>query len=258
MIALDHWFVPPVAALVLSLFALAPLGAQVLRRGVVFIDLALAQSAAAAALWTGSVVDHPSVWTTQAAATLGAMACVAAVATVSRRRPQDREALIGLLYALTAGAALLGATRDPHGNERLTQLLAADVLWAGWTQVAVMAGCAVWVAAIARQLSRDAWFYPTFAVVASLAVPRLGLFVVFSLLIAPGLWQRARGGWRTALTGSAIAVAIGLLASWMLDQSSGACVAVALSVFGLSSCWSTGTPNGDARKDVPPALQHTP
>ncbi|MFO0124956.1 MAG: hypothetical protein ACK52R_02105, partial [Betaproteobacteria bacterium] len=58
-LALDTWFLVPVAALMLGVLALAPLGAQVLARGVVFIDLAVAQAAAAAALWVGALVDHP-------------------------------------------------------------------------------------------------------------------------------------------------------------------------------------------------------
>lgn len=227
------WYLTPMAALLLGLLALAPLGTQVLARGVVFIDLAVAQAAAAAALWVAAVVDHPNAWTTQAMATTGAMACAAAVAWLSRRWPQQREALIGLLYVFGASMALLGAGQDPHGRERLSQLLAADVLWADWPQVMVLGACAAAVALSRRWLPRDAVFYPGFALVASLAVPVLGLFVVFAALIAPALWQRSGvQAWLAGL-GAVLASALGLLASWVLDVPSGAAVALSLSAFGV-------------------------
>lgn len=229
----ELWYLTPMAALLLGLLALAPLGTQVLARGVVFIDLAVAQAAAAAALWVAAVVDHPNAWTTQAMATTGAMACAAAVAWLSRRWPQQREALIGLLYVFGASMALLGAGQDPHGRERLSQLLAADVLWADWPQVLVLGACAAAVALSRRWLPRDAVFYPGFALVASLAVPVVGLFVVFAALIAPALWQRAGVPTWLAGLGAVLASALGLLASWVLDVPSGAAVALSLSAFGV-------------------------
>lgn len=235
----DAWFLAPVAALLCGVLALAPLGHQVLARGVVFIDLAVAQAAAAAALWTASVVDHPDALTTQAIAATGALACAVAVAGLARRWPAQREPLIGLLYVLGSSVALLGARQDPHGSERLAQLLAADVLWAGWTQVATLAACAAGLALLGRRVAHDAVFYPAFALVASLAVPVLGLFLVFAMLIAPALWQRA--GWAAprAWAATCLAAGAGLGASWWLDLPSGACVALVLALFGGASAgWS--------------------
>lgn len=226
----ELWFLTPAAALLAGLLALAPLGAQVLRRGVVFIDLAVAQAAAAAALAIAAVVDHPGWLASQGAALAGALLAAAWVAWLARRAPGQREALIGLVYVAAACAALLTARSDPHGRERLAQLLAADVLWAGWPQAALLAGCALGVALLQRWLARDACFFPLFALVASLAVPVLGLFVVFALLIAPALWWKQ--GAKVALLGAALSLGLGLVASWALDLPSGACVALALSGFG--------------------------
>lgn len=238
---LEHaWFLLPMAALLLGVLALAPLGAQVLARGVVFIDLAVAQAAAAAALWATSFVDHPDWLTTQAFAVAGALACAGAVALLSRRRPEQREALIGLLYVLGASVALLGARQDPHGRERMSELLAADVLWAQWPQVAVLAAAAALVLVVSRRLARDGVFFPLFAVVASLAVPVLGLFLVFAALIAPALWQRAGASGLLAWAGAVAACAAGLAASWGFDAPSGACVALALSAYGASSVLYSG------------------
>jgi zinc/manganese transport system permease protein len=224
------WMLAPALALGLGLLALAPLGAQVLRRGVVFIDLAVAQAAAAAALAAAAWVDHPGWLLTQAAALAGALMAAAVVAGLARWRPAQREALIGLVYVATACAALLTARSDPHGRERLAELLAADVLWAGWPQVAVLAACTAAVLALRRGLARDAVFFPLFAAVTSLAVPVLGLFLVFALLIAPALGPLRRGG----LVGG-VAAAAGLAGSWAWDAPSGACVALALALAGLGT-----------------------
>lgn len=229
------WFLAPVLALLCGVLALAPLGAQVLARGVVFIDLAVAQAAAAAALWAGAIVDHAGWLVTQALAMAGALGCAAAVALLALRWPGQREALIGLLYVLGASVALLGARQDPHGREHMAELLAADVLWAQWPQVAVLAACALAVRLLGERLARDRVFFPVFAVVASLAVPVLGLFLVFAALIAPALWQRA-GFSRTLAWGGAVAACgAGLAASWAFDAPSGACVALALSGWGALS-----------------------
>lgn len=241
------WFALPALALAAGLLALAPLGAQVLARGVVFIDLAVAQAAAAAALATSTWLDHPPLWQVQVGAAAGALACAALVAALARRWPAQREALIGLAYVAGASLALLAARGDPHGREHLTDLLAADVLWAGWPQVLVMAGCVVALQVLRTlapgALARDACFYPVFALVASLAVPVLGLFVVFAALIAPALWQRR--GWHLAAAGAgAVAIAgLGLLASWLFDAPSGVCVALALALGGgLSAAVATRDP----------------
>ena len=228
----DAWFLAPAAALLFSVWALAPLGAQVLARGVVFIDLAVAQAAAAAALWAGALMDHPDWFTTQLLAAFGALACAALVAFLSRTWPAQREALIGLLYVLGASAALLGARQDAHGRERMTELLAADVLWAQGPQVAVLGACALAVGLLGARLQRDRVFFPVFAVVASLAVPVLGLFLVFATLIAPALWQRAGAAPRWARLGAVAASGLGLATSWALDAPSGACIALALSAYG--------------------------
>ena len=232
----DAWFALPAAALFFGILALAPLGSQVLMRGVVFIDLAVAQAAAAAALWAAAIVDHPGWLVTHIFAFGGALGCAAAVATLARRWRGQREALIGLLYVMGASVALLGARQDPHGRERLSELLAADVLWVQSLQVGVLLACAAGVQMLGRErLSRDRLFFPVFAVVSSLAVPALGLFVVFACLIAPALWQRAGATRIAAWGGAALACGLGLALSWLLDAPSGACVVLGLAAFGILS-----------------------
>jgi zinc/manganese transport system permease protein len=233
------WLLAPAAALLAACLVLVPLGTQVLGRGVVFIDLAVAQVAACGALAAGLLIDHPDTWTT-AAASAGAALCGAGfVRWLARRRPADREALIGLVYVAGASASVLAASFDPHGRERMAALLAADVLWAGWPAIAVLAGAAVVVMCLAwgrgRLLRQDRWFYPVFALSLSAAVPVLGLYLVFALLIGPAIWARRGMAVHRCLGLAMAACGIGVAASALLDWPSGACVAAALCALGLAA-----------------------
>ncbi len=232
-----------------SIAALAPLGVQVLARGVVFIDLAVAQGAAAAALGISTVVDHPSSLTIHLAAAAGGLTVALLVARLVRVQPSQREALIGLVYVIGAAAAALGARLDPHGRDRLAQLLAADILWADAIQAATLGAMAVgaWLLHAVRRdgLWRDRLFYPVFAVIASLAVPVVGLFLVFAALIVPALWAMVGLPLALACLVAFAAAALGLAASWLLDWPSGSCVALALGLCGLAI--SLAPRGGDCR-----------
>lgn len=231
----ETWFLAPALALVAGVFALAPLGRQVLRRGVVFIDLAVAQAAAAAALAATAFADHPDWMITQVAAIAGALLAAAVVAALARRSPAQREALIGLVYVGSACVALLIARRHPHGGEQLQSLLAADVLWAGWPQVGALAVCAVAAVSLDRKLGHDPYFFLVFAVVAAVTVQVLGLFVVFAALIAPALWHREGRPYILAMAGGLTAVLVGLATSWLWDAPSGVLVALGLALYGVTN-----------------------
>ena len=236
---MESWFLFPIGALAFGLIALAPLGAQVLARGVVFIDLAVAQAAAAAALWIGSQWHEAPRPVIQLAAAAGALLCAGLVALLAKRWSAQREALIGLVYVAGACLAMLAVRLDTHGGERVAALLAADILWADSAQVMTLAACAVGVVALAWRgqalLASDRWFYPVFAVVASLAVPALGLLLVFACLIAPALWTKAGSRLPVGIAVTALAAACGLLASWVFDAPSGACVALTVALGGVAS-----------------------
>jgi len=233
------WVLAPLAALLAGCLLLAPLGAQVLARGVVFIDLAVAQVAACGVLVTTMVADHAPLWVTSASAAGAALAGAALVWWLARRWPDQREALIGLVYVAGAGLSVIAAGFDPHGRERLTALLAADVLWAAWPGVALLGGAAVLtlVAMTAGVLRRDAVFFPVFALALSAAVPVLGLYLVFALLIAPALWTRRGLGLGYAVLLGLLGSAAGLVLSWTWDLPSGASVACCLCVLGLAAAF---------------------
>lgn len=233
------WIAAPALALLAACLLLVPLGSQVLARGVVFIDLAVAQVAAGGALAVGVGWEHASPAALAALSAAAALVGAGIVWWLARRWPEQREALIGLVYVAGASACVIGAAFDPHGRERLTALLAADVLWVRWPSAALLAAGAAVVLALAGRdggrLARDALFYPVFALALSVAVPALGLYLVFALLIAPALWTRRGAGWPRAVLLAVAASLAGLGVSWALDWPSGASVAVLLCALGLAA-----------------------
>jgi zinc/manganese transport system permease protein len=241
---LDYWFVLPLLTLLGGLFALAPLGVHVLRRGVVFIDLAVAQAAAASTLWLQVFYHTHDAVILISSSIAGALLCAALVSRICIVWPQRREALIGLVYVLGAALALLAAQFNSHGKDDLQQLLAADILWSDETDawVAIASGLSMLLLSKWRQalLERDAYFFAIFAVITSLLVQSIGVYLVFVLLIAPALLIE-RMGMGKAMVLVISAIALGLAASWYQDLPSGVSLSLTLTALVLlSSLIQTG------------------
>ena len=225
---------PAFAAGLLVLATHVPLGVQVLRRGIVFIDLAVAQIAGLGVIVAGFVGLEEGGWTAQFAAAAAAMLGAALLTWTERRWPDVQEAQIGVVFVLAATGSLLLLAHHPQGGEHLRELLAGQILWVGWPQVAAMA---VVTAAIAllwwllHGASSRLAFYLVFALAVTASVQVVGVYLVFASLIVPALGARA---WPTkwvlpvaAAIGMA-GYAAGLVASAWWDLPSGALVVWAL------------------------------
>ncbi|MFN3630106.1 MAG: metal ABC transporter permease [Casimicrobiaceae bacterium] len=232
----------PTVALASGALLLAPLGVEVLRRGIVFVDLAIAQGAALFALFAQlRWHEAASALAVTSAGVVGALVTAGLVRWLAGRREHGREAAIGLLYVAGASAGLLASAHDPHGTAHFTHLLAADVLWADRGQALTLGVLALAVVVLARQemfATRDGLFYTVLGLAVAPALMALGLYAVFALLIAPALWAQVRGsrGWRAVVsaTGFAVAASLGaLLVSALLDTPSGATVAASVALLGL-------------------------
>ena len=127
----------PLAAGVLILASHIPLGQQVLRRGIVFIDLAIAQIAGLGVLLAASL--HLTGWQAYVLAAGVSLLGTALVAMLSQAWPMRREALIGLVYVGSAALGMVWVSADPHGAQRLAGLLSGDVLWVDWPQLLPLA-----------------------------------------------------------------------------------------------------------------------
>ncbi|MEZ5525269.1 MAG: metal ABC transporter permease [Pseudomonadales bacterium] len=224
---------PALLAGLLVLSTHVPLGREVLRRGIIFMDLAIAQVAAlglimASALGLGGHDDQGALW--QNLIAMGA-AIVGAMLLYSFRRLEARiqEALIGSLFMLAATGSLLLLAADPHGGERLKELLVGQILW---VQPMDLLGTGVVYALVLglwcglRQRLGDWLFYPLFAVTITLSTQLVGVYLVFSSLIIPALATlRSERPLLPAYLIGFVAYLTGLVVSALCDLPSGAMIA---------------------------------
>lgn len=225
----------PMAAGAIVLLSHVWLGRQVLQRGIVFMDLAVAQMAALGVLIAQTLELDPS-WAS-VASIVGALAGAQLVSWLVRRHPTSREALVGLVYVGAATVATMWVSADPHGGQKLTAMLSGDILWVTWPSMVGLAAGTVafvgWRLAAPGAFARADLFPALFAVFVSQSVQLLGLYLVFTTLIVPALVTTPdRRGLVTGVALGLAGYAIGLAASLVLDLPSGACVVLALMVTG--------------------------
>ena len=235
---------------------LAYLGIHVLKREVIFIDIAVAQVAA-----VGSIAAHLAFHVEEDALvaylfSLGCVLLIAAFYAVVRTRIIEIsiEAVIGISYAITAAGALFLIGVAP-GHAHAEEMLAGRLLWTTWSHIIL---CVVVFSAIsvclyifrrpllmisenyeqahAKGLRVGWWdflFYVLLGIVITLAVRVTGVVVVFAFLIIPAttsaLWA-SRWGTRLVIAWAAAGTASvgGLLFGYYFDFSLGPAVALFL------------------------------
>ncbi|WP_295992256.1 metal ABC transporter permease [Rugamonas sp.] len=221
---------PALLAGLLVLVTHVPLGAQVLKRGIVFIDLAIAQIAALGVIIAGVGELDPQGWAVQGAAAAAALLGAVLLTWTEKRWPEVQEAQIGVMFILAATGGLLLVAHNPHGGEHLQDLLAGQILWVRYEQLLAPAVGTVIISAVLyffqHRLSRLG-FYLIFALAVTASVQLVGVYLVFTSLIVPGLAVRHYGAGRRlplAYLIGAVGYAAGLILSTLLDLPSGALI----------------------------------
>lgn len=216
-----------------------PLGQQVLRRGIVFIDLAIAQVAALGVIAAKTYGHELSGWATQLAAVTAALLGALLLTWTERKRPEVQEALIGVLFVLASTAQILLLANNPHGGEDLKDLLAGQILWVSNAQL--------WRAAILTALFVAVWFhwrerfghigfYVVFAVMVTMSVQLVGVYLVFTTLIVPAIATYRHAAGRQLGLGYLVAFlsyVVGLGVSVVTDLPSSAVIVWAMAAVAI-------------------------
>jgi zinc/manganese transport system permease protein len=237
-------FLPAFLAIALVLSTHIPLGIEVLRRGIIFIDLAIAQVAALGVIATDAMGWEPDGWIVQFAAVSAALLAAFILHWTDKRWPQIQEAIIGVAFILAATAGVLLLAGNPHGGEHLKELLVGQVLWVSYAQLLPTAILSVAILAawyLMRDRLRGFGFYALFAFAVTASVQLVGVYLVFACLIIPALATRhvESRGWRI-LFGLGIGVigsVVGLLASVTFDVPAGAVIVWAMATIALAFAW---------------------
>ncbi len=225
------------------------LGIHVIKRKVIFVDLALAQIAAlgstVAFLFNIDPTSSGAYWFS-----LGFTLIGAAIFSISRLRYEKipQEAVIGLVYALAAATSILVIDKAPHGAEHIKEILTGSILWVRWETI-LKAAIVYSVIGFVHFLFKDKFllisnnpdkayemglkirwwdflFYATFGIVITHSVGTAGVLLVFVFLVVPAiatisvtdkLWLQLVLGW----TMGTIVTMIGLYVSYVADIPSG-------------------------------------
>jgi zinc/manganese transport system permease protein len=216
-----------------------PLGGRVLSRGIIFIDLAVAQVAGLGVILADTLGFEIHGWGAQITAGLAAITAAALLSWMEKRWADVQEALIGVMFVLAATASLLLLAGNPHGGENLRELLVGQILWVTYDQLWPIALLYAGVLASWYGFARhrgQIWFYGLFAVTVTASVQLVGVYLVFASLIIPALATRHNQGLGRLARGYAIGAvgyAAGLVLSSMFDLPSGAVVVWTLAATGV-------------------------
>ena len=215
--------------------ALVPLGFEVLKRGIVFIDLAVAQIAGVGVIFADFLGWEPQGVAVQVSALSAALLTALLLTWTERRWPEVQEAIIGVAFVLGASGAILLLASNPHGGEQLKDLLVGQILWVSPAKLpleaAIFAAIIVFWYGFAPRLGRVG-FYALFACAVTFSVQLVGLYLVFASLVLPALatyYSRRRRRAKAYAVGL-LGYALGLLASLWLDLPSGAMIVCAMAL----------------------------
>ncbi len=242
------------------------LGIHIIARGVIFVDLALAQVAAmgwaAANLgladWIGNLFGIPA---SAAAYSVGLVATLVAAGVFSISRLEHefitQEAIIGIVFVVASAGTILLAAQAPRGSEHVEELLTGSLLWVTWSDILRLAivyaaiGVVHWLfrdrfltisldpnAARAKHRSGAWWdflFYALFGLMVTLSVAIVCVLLVFSFLVVPAVIAflfTKRPGYLLAIawTSGTIATILGLFVSFQADLPTGPVVVVSFAL----------------------------
>ena len=222
---------PALVAGILVVATHVPMGREVLNRGIIFIDLAIAQVAGLGVIAAGMLhVGADGGWAVQVAAGISALLGALLLTWTERKLPEVQEALIGGLFALAATGSILLLSNNPEGGEHLKDLLVGQILWVSLgslVPVAVLYALvlAAWFG-LGKRLGRIG-FYVLFALAVTASVQLVGVYLVFASLIMPALAARGmpeKRGLVAAFLLGVLAYAVGLFLSTVFDLPSGALI----------------------------------
>ncbi len=226
---------PAFAAGLLVLLSHVPLGMEVLKRGIIFVDLAIAQIAGLGIILASTLGFETHGWATQGIALASALLGALLIRWLEHRFADVLEAIIGVIFVLAATGSLLLLANNPHGGEHIKDLLSGQILWADTAQLiklGFISGAIALFWFVAKN-QRQRFFYPVFALAVTSSVQVVGVYLVFSSLIIPALATIRLHGLRRLLAAYGIGLAgyaLGLWLSVVFDLPSGALIVWTLAV----------------------------
>ncbi|MCP5107693.1 MAG: metal ABC transporter permease [bacterium] len=202
-------------------------GLEIIKRGIIFTDLAIGQMAALGAavsvlFFEGKFIYPISLLFALLAALLNSLAA---------RREKHLEAFIGLMYAFSVSAVFILLSKSPHGMEDFQNLLAVDILFTPIEEILQVAVLYLFLGLLIIFINKkttgfvkDLLFFATFAFTVTSSVKMAGVLVVFALLIGPAFIALKIKKGKPVLIAWAVGLAVNLaaiLGSYHFDLPTG-------------------------------------
>ncbi|MBR1604786.1 MAG: metal ABC transporter permease [Alphaproteobacteria bacterium] len=219
-----------------------PLGQEVLKRGIIFIDLTLAQLAAQGAIFAS--MSGFGSFCSQAAALFCAFLGGLFFLEIEKHFKEIAEAVIGCTFVLSATLVILVLSGHPHGAENINDILSGQLLFTDWQNV-VFAGTIFLIATVLvyvkPELFLKKYFYIVLACVITTSVQICGVYLVFASLIFPAVAtsyifdERKRR--RIEYLGESFGFVAGLIVSYYFDLPAGPAVVWGISLMMPVCLW---------------------
>ncbi len=225
-------------------------GINIIRRGIIFTDLAIGQMAALGTAIAFLLFDGKYVYPISLTfALIGAL-----LIALTSRKNISHEAFIGLIYALGISMSIVLLSKNPHGMEEVQKLTASDILFITKAELIktsiLYAIIALFIYFVVEKLNgnlREILFFVSFAVTVTSSVNLAGVLVVFSILVAPAYIMsfftdkfsiKLMGAWILGIVINLIAIII----SYLMDLPTGYTIVafyalIAISVSLICKCF---------------------
>lgn len=238
---------PALAAGLVIALVHAPLGIEVLRRGIIFIDLAVAQIAGLGLVLAGILFHNANDLIAQITALLCALLGGLFFRGAERWFAKQLEAIIGCSFVVSASLALLLLADEPHGGEEIQHLLSGQILFVTWDDVVqhLPVYSVILLLWFVRPTVRGGiWFYLLFSLAITSSVQLVGVYVVFASLILPALAciGATSGAYRWSWLCGLLAITAGIFISTLVDLPAGPFLVISYTgscalILAIRRCW---------------------
>lgn len=214
----------------------ALLGIRVLEKGIIFIDLAIAQIAGLG-LIIANMFFSEYIWLHQIIALLFAITAALFFYYIEKISPKIQEAIIGCSFILAASLGILFLSYHPHGGEEMIHLLSGQILFVTlaeiiWYAPIYMLVMLLWF--LKPNIRNNIAFYIIFSLVITISVQLVGIYVVFTSLILPAIIVRNKTNAVAIAWGYGVSsVILGIIIAIIFDLPAGILIVITYFVISI-------------------------
>jgi len=231
----DIFYLPLLAGLLISI-SHVPLGFRVIDKGIVFLDIAIAQIAVLGMVLLNFFHFHDNKLILTALNFLFVIFGSFILLITEKKFKKFKEAIIGAVFVVCASLILLLLSKDPHGSEQLHLFFSGQILWVNQSELLTLAGLALTFLLLFFKnnqfLINEYLFYFLFAITITISVKIIGIYLVFASLILPPISTLLvkRYKYQLAFLVAFMSYALGLALSFWFDLPTSPLIIVTMGI----------------------------